>query len=201
MKKSLALLKICLSYLFWPSTIPPGSIVTSRAGVLPLAVLEPPPLCTARPSWSISPPRSSSWPATPPRTSRWRGSPPAICSSPSEVRTWIFWWIELLDSDDIVFSFQETRSWTHWSRPPLPEVESSPTSTSPSSARRARECPPSRALSMALEFKCPIYTSQYNFSTEQQSFIISIFFTFWIKLCQTCWFYICVYISRLFLAP
>merc|ERR1711862_443560 len=47
-----------------------GSTVTSRAGVSPLAVLEPPPLCTAPPSWSTSPPRYSSWPVTPPRTSR-----------------------------------------------------------------------------------------------------------------------------------
>merc|ERR1711983_689877 len=47
-----------------------GFTVTSRAGVSPLAVWEPPPPCIAPPSWSTSPPRSSSWPATPPRTSR-----------------------------------------------------------------------------------------------------------------------------------
>ena len=83
--------------------------------------------------------------------------------------------MEISDWHYNVLLFQETRSWTPWSRPPLPEVESSPTSTSPSSARRARECPPSRDLWMALEFKCPMYTSEYNFSTEQQSLIISMF--------------------------
>ena len=103
-----------------------GSTVTSSRGQPHQAELEPLQLSTARLSLSISPLRCLSWPGTHPRISRWRGSLRDISSWPSVV----------------------TRSWTPWSRQPLLEAGSSPTSTSRWSERRERApCHPSRKTS------------------------------------------------------
>ena len=80
--------------------------------------------------------------------------------------------------------FQETKSWTHWSRPPSPEVESFPTFTSHSSERRERVFQHSRKIQNRREniSNCLCNTSQYNVqNSNYDDHIILVCFTCKIK--------------------